>query len=112
MKKTILFLGAVCILSSFTVLNPVITDTTSEEGKCPKCTKEFKEHSTAATKVYADAVEKAADKLKAGTISKDKFAAECSSAQKVMDKAEAEYQTTYHKCCLDEMKADKEKKQR
>lgn len=108
MRKTILFLGSVCILSSFTVFNPVTVDMAAEEGKCPKCTKEFKEQSNAATKVYADAVEKAADKLKAGAISKDKFDAECSSAQKVMDKAEAKYQTTYHKCCLDEMKADKE----
>lgn len=111
MKKIILFLGAVCILSSFTVFNPITSETAAEGGNCPKCTKEFKERSNAATKVYADAVEKAADKLKPGTISKDDYAAACNSAQQTLDKAESGYQSTYHKCCLDEMKTDKVKDQ-
>ena len=85
----------------FNTIEPVTVE-------CTECTKKFESCTKPVYDAYATAVEKAADKLKAGAISKQEYQKVCDAEGKIMDKADAVCMSEFQKCCLAETKKNME----
>ncbi|WP_297334111.1 hypothetical protein [Flavobacterium sp.] len=79
-----------------------------QEG-CPKCLVQFEECIKPYDKAYIDAVEKAADKRKEGTITKEKYKQICDEVRLIKNKGERACADELKKCCLDETRDNQNK---
>jgi hypothetical protein len=115
MKKIYsLILGSSFLISlsfSFNTLDTISFNKKLEikqEG-CPKCLVLFQECIKPYDKAYTDAVEKAADKRKEGTITKEKYKQICDEARLIKNKGERACADELKKCCLDETRDNQNK---
>ena len=118
MKKLLILLLGISFLillsfSSNTEKTVVFsTEIQFEQEGCPECTAQFKECTKPFHKVYTDAVEKAADKRKADSITKEEYKDACARASLVRDKGLRICATDYKKCCLEETRKNQNKQKR
>lgn len=98
MEKILLSIIGFCLLASFTV------DTKNITLECPKCKEESEKCINPLNDTYRKEVVVAADKLKAGKISKENYDEVCFAARSKRNKLLTECLDAYNKCCLKETK--------
>lgn len=110
-KLIILLTGFSFLAADSTTMFTTFNDLDPKSLACPECTKKFESCTQPIYDTYAEAVEIAADKLKAHTITEQDYRDACNEARKVMNNADALCMSEYQKCCLIETKEiiDKEK---
>lgn len=73
-----------------------------EQQGCPVCKEKYLERTDSTYYKYAKTVERAADKLKADSITNKEYKEACDKARLIRDKASAVYRSEFQKCCLKE----------
>ncbi len=115
MKKLLLLLLGISflILLSFSTNNQkVVTfdnELKTEQEGCPECKEKYLKCTDSIHYTYAKTVEKAADKRKADSITRDEYKKICDKARYIRNKALAPCTAEFNKCCLDETRKNHDK---